>query len=80
MSMKLTKGENHEFLHEAADCVPLGRKLNDPIEVANSLLFLASEDASFMNGEIMQVDGGQGLTTDNYDDYTAMLKNDFDLQ
>ncbi len=30
----------------------------EPIELAKAALFLASDDASFVNGEIMVVDGG----------------------
>ena len=36
---------------------PLGR-LGDPRDIANAYLFLASEDASFITGEILRVDGG----------------------
>jgi hypothetical protein len=30
---------------------------------------LASEHASFVTGEVMTVDGGQSLTSNQYDDY-----------
>jgi NAD(P)-dependent dehydrogenase (short-subunit alcohol dehydrogenase family) len=50
-------------------------RLNNPKEVAESLLFLASDDASFVTGEILTIDGGQSLTTDAYDDYAAELKS-----
>jgi 3-oxoacyl-[acyl-carrier protein] reductase len=36
---------------------PLGR-LGDPRDIANAYLFLASEDASFITGEVLRVDGG----------------------
>ena len=75
ISMQLTPEENQTYLDEAAAQVPLMGQLNDPKEVADSLLFLASDDASFCTGEIMTVDGGQSLTTDSYDDYCAMLKS-----
>ena len=55
--------------------MPLLGQLNAAKEIAEQLLFLASEDASFCTGEILNVDGGQGLTTDSYDDYTATLKS-----
>ena len=75
ISMQLSPEENQTYLDEAAAQVPLMGQLNDPKEVADSLLFLASDDASFCTGEIMTVDGGQSLTTDSYDDYCAMLKS-----
>jgi 3-oxoacyl-[acyl-carrier protein] reductase len=36
---------------------PLGR-LGDPRDIANAYLFLASDEASFITGEILRVDGG----------------------
>ena len=36
---------------------PIGR-LGDPSEVANAILFLASDEASFVTGAILPVDGG----------------------
>lgn len=75
IGMKLTEEENRSYLDEAARDIPLAGQLNSPKEVAETILFLASDDASFCTGEIMVVDGGQSLTTDNYDDYCAMLKS-----
>ena len=38
--------------------IPMGR-LGEPAEIANAALFLASDDASFVNGIELFVDGGQ---------------------
>ncbi len=34
------------------------KQIGQPVEVARAVLFLASEEASYMNGSFMQVDGG----------------------
>ena len=73
--MGLEPGLNQHYLKESARNVPLMERLNNPKEVAESLLFLASDDASFVTGEILTIDGGQSLTTDAYDDYAAELKS-----
>ena len=36
---------------------PMGR-LGEPAEVANAILFLASDEASFITGAVLAVDGG----------------------
>jgi NAD(P)-dependent dehydrogenase (short-subunit alcohol dehydrogenase family) len=49
---------------KAAGMQPIGRQAQ-PIEVANVAAFLVSDDASFMTGSIVTVDGGC-VTTFNY--------------
>jgi NAD(P)-dependent dehydrogenase (short-subunit alcohol dehydrogenase family) len=73
-SMAYNDGQNKTFLVEAAQDVPLMNQINMPSDVAKSLLWLASEDASFVTGEIMTVDGGQSLTSNNYPDYLKSLE------
>ena len=46
-----------EILSELADETPLCR-LGSPEEVAESILFLASEKASFITGQVLGVNGG----------------------
>jgi 3-oxoacyl-[acyl-carrier protein] reductase len=46
-----------EKQQQAARAIPLGR-VADPRELAYAILFLASDEASFITGEILDVDGG----------------------
>ena len=34
------------------------RRMGQPIEIAKAVVFLASDDASFMHGAVVSVDGG----------------------
>jgi len=42
---------------DLAGSIPVGR-LGQPADVANAVLFLASEEASFITGEVMDINGG----------------------
>jgi len=42
------------------DCIPLGR-MASPEEIAQVVVFIASEQASYMTGEVLLVDGGRML-------------------
>ena len=42
------------------DSIPLGR-LGTPREVANAVLFLASDEAAYITGTTIIIDGGQTL-------------------
>ena len=46
-----------EYLEAIKRAHPMGR-IGDPAEVAKAILFLASDDASFITGAILPVDGG----------------------
>ena len=56
------RGVVKEDLIQARDSmVPLGGKMGTAWDVANAALFLASEDARFITGALLPVDGGQSL-------------------
>jgi NAD(P)-dependent dehydrogenase (short-subunit alcohol dehydrogenase family) len=46
-----------EYLEAIKKAHPMGR-IGDPAEVAQAILFLASDDASFITGAVLPVDGG----------------------
>ena len=49
-----------EFIRSMEDSIPLGR-LGTPADVAGAFLFLASDDAAYVTGTTIVVDGGQLL-------------------
>ena len=51
-------GENRTRIAEAAEAVIPGGKIGQPIDIANGVLFLASEDASYMTGSELVIDHG----------------------
>jgi 3-oxoacyl-[acyl-carrier protein] reductase len=56
--MKANRSE--AFIKSMEDMIPLGR-LGTPRDVANAVLFLASDDAEYITGTTIVVDGGQTL-------------------
>lgn len=46
-----------KVLNDMVTHVPLGR-MGQPRDIANGYLFLASDDASYINGEVLRIDGG----------------------
>ena len=51
-------GDTAELRAQFAASVPLGR-LSQPRDIANAVAFLASDDASFITGVALEVDGGR---------------------
>lgn len=51
-------GENRARISEAAEAVIPGGKIGQPADIANGVLFLASEDASYMTGSELVIDHG----------------------
>lgn len=51
-------GQQQGFLDHLATLIPMGR-VGEPDDIAKAAVFLASDDASFVNGIELFVDGGQ---------------------
>jgi 3-oxoacyl-[acyl-carrier protein] reductase len=60
----LTEGMDEQlgqdYIDAQAEAIPLGR-MGDPEEIASAMLFLASDEASYITGQTIIVDGGQIL-------------------
>lgn len=70
VNMNLTKPEYEDLKASTEKGIPLEVSYQDKIlnceEVADSILWLASSDASYVTGEILTIDGGQSITTNLY--------------
>ena len=53
----MTKAMPKEVIDQMSAKVPVAR-LGDPSDIANACLFLASEQAAYINGTVLSVDGG----------------------
>lgn len=59
------ESENQKLMETVGFTNLLNKDVIYPQDVANSVLFLASDDASFITGEIIEIDNGFGLNHDN---------------
>jgi NAD(P)-dependent dehydrogenase (short-subunit alcohol dehydrogenase family) len=57
----MSEADYEKFLEHSKTTHPLGR-VGDPKEVADLILFLASEKASWITGGTYSIDGGRALT------------------
>ncbi len=53
----MTAGMNQDALEEACKSIPL-RRMGKPEDVANVVAFLASDEAGYITGSVINVDGG----------------------
>ena len=56
MTKELDQGHRKKFL----DMIPLG-KFGTPEEVAQTVIFLASDKSHYITGQTIQIDGGLGM-------------------
>lgn len=54
-----TGRDRDELRRERDALVPLGRRMGDAWDVAHAVLYLASDEARFVTGVVLPVDGGQ---------------------
>ena len=57
ISTPMLRSFNEDELHDLAEEIPMGR-LGRPDEIAGVISFLLSEDAAYMTGQILSVNGG----------------------
>jgi NAD(P)-dependent dehydrogenase (short-subunit alcohol dehydrogenase family) len=50
-------GGNAEVRTAVSGMIPLGR-VGEPKEIGNAIVFISSDKAAFMTGEIVTIDGG----------------------
>jgi 3-oxoacyl-[acyl-carrier protein] reductase len=53
----MTSGFSEEFKQNALKAIPLGR-VGTPEDVANAVAFLASDEASYITGHVLSINGG----------------------
>jgi len=56
----MTKGAGEVLIEQFRQATPL-KRIAEPEELAKAILFLASDDASYITGEVLVVDGGYSL-------------------
>jgi 7-alpha-hydroxysteroid dehydrogenase len=59
-SLRLNLHSNPELQDSIIDATPLGY-IAEPVEVADLALFLSSESASFLTGQVITIDGGRSI-------------------
>ena len=55
---------NNGMMRSKGEAFPLGKSILQPSNIVDTILFLGSDEASFITGEIIQNDNGYGLNHD----------------
>ena len=55
---RVLKARSPEATQQVAEAIPV-RRLGEPAEIAEAVVFLASDSAAFINGATLDVNGGQ---------------------
>jgi len=56
----LTKGVPQEYLNDLMATVPMA-KMGEPEDIGTGIAFLASDDARYITGEVLRIDGGMAM-------------------
>jgi NAD(P)-dependent dehydrogenase (short-subunit alcohol dehydrogenase family) len=57
---RVLKARTPEETQRVAEAIP-ARRLGEPAEIADAIVFLASDEAAFINGATLDVNGGQAM-------------------
>lgn len=57
---KMNSAVDKDSVNEIVNCTPVGRK-GQPEDISPLALFLSGEDAGFITGQVISVDGGYGI-------------------
>lgn len=60
INTEMTQGAGEQVINNYINSTPL-KRIGEPKELAQAVLFLASDEASYINGQILPVDGGYTL-------------------
>jgi acetoacetyl-CoA reductase len=60
IATEMVKSIKEEIMKKIVEGIPVGR-LGEPEEVARAVVFLAADDAAFITGETLSVNGGQHM-------------------
>lgn len=71
----VTKNLSDAFRRQFLRHIPLGR-MGLPEEIAGAVVYLASDDAAYITGQLLSVSGGFGLATPLYADRTSRTDED----